>query len=272
MKKRIQKLIHLLLSNYFLTIFIVCCVFVLLISVYKLFIQKPTYVYVKVKVGQGLWWASTQKPSMWLIEGIKHIDEERDLTGSILAQVLNVSYYPWYGSSQYDVYVTMKLKVSQVGKSGLYNFKRATIGVASPVDFEFPNIQFSGTIIQLSDRPITEKIIQKTVYLVKKYSSQWEYDAIEVGDTYNNGNKEIMKILDKTVSGTNQVILAENGKFIDPNLIEERNYILVKTKMTGYEKNGQFIFAEEFVITPGRLFDYSIDTFTFNGFVIAQVE
>ncbi|GIW63855.1 MAG: hypothetical protein KatS3mg091_657 [Patescibacteria group bacterium] len=161
----LKKIWKFLVDNYFISIFIACIGFVAVVSVYKLFFVKPTYVYAKVKVGQGLWWASTQKPSSWYLEAFQNViktkESENDLSGNPQSQILSMRYYPTYIQNQYDVYLIMKLKVSKLGKTGKYNFKRSSIGVSSPVDFEFPSVQFSGTIIDISEKPIKDKLSRK---------------------------------------------------------------------------------------------------------------
>ena len=54
------------LDNWFLSIFFACIAFVGIISFYKLFVKKENFVYARVKMSQGLWWASTQRPPSWL--------------------------------------------------------------------------------------------------------------------------------------------------------------------------------------------------------------
>src|SRR3989338_4596739 len=103
--KLMKKFTKFAIDNYFISIFLACIAFVVLVSGYKLFFTKPAYIYVRVKVGQGLWWAQTQKPGSWFLEAIKRAKEEKDLIGQPAVQILSVTYYPWYGSGQYDVYV-----------------------------------------------------------------------------------------------------------------------------------------------------------------------
>lgn len=259
------------LQNYFVLIFIGCIGFVGVVSVYKLFIVKPTYVYVKVKMGQGLWWASTQKPSMWFIQAIKQAKEEKDLAGKPVATIEKVVYYPWYGGSQYDVYVNLKLRVSKVGNAGKYNFNRSTIGVGAPIDFEFDAVQFSGTIIQLSTQPIKDTYVEKTVVLTKKGAYPWEYDAIQIGAAINNGETNIFNVADKQAVDTYSLAGDQLGNYLASNS-ENRKYITVKITMRGRVENGQFVFGEEQIISAGRVISFSTPSFVFNDFTIAGIE
>src|SRR3989338_8348156 len=105
--KLMKKFTKFAIDNYFISIFLACIAFVVLVSAYKLFFVKPTFVYAKVKVGQGLWWASTQKPSLWFVKNIKKGDIQTDLLGEPTAEILSVRYYPTVFPNQYDVYLTM---------------------------------------------------------------------------------------------------------------------------------------------------------------------
>ncbi len=278
--KMIKKITRWLINNYFLSIFFASIAFVGVVSVYKLFFVKPTYIYVKVKVGQGLWWASTQKPSLWFVQSFEKLkkDQEKDLTGQPVAQVLSVRYYPTYIPNQYtyipnqyDVYLTMKLKVTKMGKVGKYNFKRSAIGVGSPVDFEFPSAQFSGTIIALSENPFKEKYIEKIVYITKLAAYSFEYDSIQLNDRYFDGEDWVVEVLDKE-GGEIANLIPVARSLINPNLTQTRQNIVVKLRLKGKVDNNNFIFGEEQIIAPGKTINLSTNNFQFNDYVIAKVE
>ncbi len=256
---------------YFLLIIVGCVGFVGVVSVYKLFISKPTYVYAKVKVGQGYWWASTLRPNQWFLKAIKAAKEQKDLTGKPTVRVLNTYYYPYYGTNQFDVYVMLQLKVTKQGKKGVYNFNRETIGVATPIDLEFPNVQFSGTIIELSEKPITTQLVAKTIYLTKKYSYPWEFDEIKIGDKFNNGSEDVIVIVDKAKSETNEVLKDDQGKLISTDT-EKYDYITVKAKVMAYKEDSRYIYGEETILSPMRSFDFITDEYIYNGFTIAKIE
>lgn len=82
----LKKIWKLAIGNYFISIFLAVIIFVGFVSVFKLFFTKPTYVYVKVKMGQGLWWASTAKPSLWFVKSLNKGETERDLMGNPTAR------------------------------------------------------------------------------------------------------------------------------------------------------------------------------------------
>jgi len=278
MKKTLKKIIRFLIDNYFLSIFFGCIAFVALVSFYKLFISKPTYVYVKVKVGQGLWWASTQKPSIWFVKNFKKGDQELDLTGKPIAQILSVRYYPvsvlnHYVYNQYDIYLLMKLKVSKMG-SGKYNFKRSAIGVGAPVDFEFPKVQFSGTITALSEKPIKESYQEKIIYISKSFAYPWEYEAIKIGDKYFDGQENVIEILDKQIDESNYVspIFKSQNNYLNLESGQKIFNLQIKLKIKGQIKDNQFVFGEEQIITFGKTIYLTTQNFQFQDFVITKIE
>jgi hypothetical protein len=275
MKKKslMTKLWRFLVDNYFLAIFFAAIAFVGVVSIYKLFFVKPTYVYVKVKVGQGLWWASTQKPSIWFIEGLKKAQNmaEKELTGQPSAKILSVRYYPWWGSNQYDVYLVMKLKVNRQGKTGKYNFKRSAIGVAAPVDFEFPSVQFSGTITQISEKPIEDKLIEKTVILTKRAAEPWEYDSIKIGDFYFDGKEKVFTIVDKTAKETQTLTTDIFGNYPDINP-ETKKYIFLKAKIKARKEGNGLLYGEEQLISVGKNLNIATNNLLLENYKVASIE
>lgn len=270
---KLKGFINFLKKNYFLLIFVGCIGFVGVVSFYKLFISKPTYVYAKVKVGQGMWWASTQKPSLWFVKAIQQAKEQKDLTGKPVATVTDVAYYPYTLSSslsgQYDVYVTVQLKVSSVGNKGTYNFNRETIGVSSPIDLEFPNVQFSGTIIALSEKPFKETYVDKIMYLTKRIPFPWEYEQIVVGDNQMSGKQTMFTILDKFYGEASDTTLLQQGTLVNTSM----TMFTVKARIRVKKVDDQYIFGEEYGIAPGKLLQgVATRDFTFTDYYITKVE
>ena len=273
-------------KNYFITAFFAIILFVGVISLYKLFATKPTYIYTKVKIGQGLWWASTAKPGIWLAGAIKKGDTETSILGGKSVEVLNVRYYPYYSSmaaDQFDVYLTLKLRVSHNKKTNQYLFKRTAVSVGSPIELELTSAQVDGTVVELAGEPFEEKYLEKTVYLTKRSAYAWEFDAIKVGDKYFDGENTVFEILDKSSSDklsfsadkfsiSSSIPSIENLYFTYPIIPETRKYITVKAKILVKEKNNQLVFAEEQVIRPGKLINLSTPNFVFTDFVVGKIE
>ena len=268
---KFQTLVSFAKKNYFLLIFVACIGFVGLVAFYKLFISKPTYVYTKVKVGQGMWWATTQRPNLWFVRAIQQAKEQKDLTGKPVAKILDVSYYPYFGSGQYDIYLTLQLKVSKVGSTGTYNFNRATIGVGSAIDLEFPNTQFSGTILALSEHPFKETYVTKVIYLYKKAVNPWEYDQIQVGDYLFNGKERAFEILSKEKGPAISELLGQLGGQMTWDT-QPYQYVQIKAKIRVKKEDNQYVFGEEYVLSPGRTFPVSLNDLTLNDYIITKVQ
>lgn len=269
--KLLKKLWKFAVDNYFISIFFACIAFVVLVSVYKLFFKPPTYVYTRVKMGQGLWWASTQKPSLWFIKSIKKGDVQTDLVGAPTAEILSVRYYPTYMSNQYDVYLIMKLKVTGNKKTGKFNFARSTIGVGAPIDFEFPSSQFSGTIIDLKTEPIEDKYVDKIVYLSKPFAYSWEYEAIKIGDKFFDGEENIIEILDKSAGEEFSINSSFKG-VINQSFSQTRRDLIVKIKIKGKISDGKFVFGNDQVVALGKTLYIATDNFSFTDYLISKVE
>lgn len=266
------KILEFTRRNYFISLFLIIILFVGAVSVYKLFLNpSQTYVYAKMKLGQGLWWASGAKPSIWLAKGIVKGDTEKDLLGKNIVEVLGVRYYPYYTSDQYDVYLTLKLKVGGNTKRKTYSFKRSNIGVGSPIELELPAYQVSGTITEISDQPIEDTYVEKIVNLVKQNAYPWEYDGIKIGDIYFDGENNVFEVLDKTASDITG-IFSQKTYTAAPITSESRKYITVKAKIITKVKDKQLIFGEDQVIRIGKIMNISTPNFTFDTYVIGKIE
>jgi hypothetical protein len=238
---------------------------------YRLFISKPYFVYIKVKVGQGLWWAATSKPPIWYMESFKKGDRAKDLVGKTSAQILSKRYYRWYGYDQFDVYLTMLLKVGFNKKTGEYTFDRSVLSVGTPVGIQFPRVDISGTVIALSRKPFEDKLVEKTVYLTKKFAYPWEYDAIKIGDFTFDGEDKIFEVLDKDFTDT--VVLSQDtfGNS-GADITENNRYISVKARIKGKVTGGQFILGEDQLVVPGRNLNISTSGFVFDNYIVSKLE
>jgi len=255
----------------FILIFFVSILFVGLIAGYKLFFFKSTYVYVKVKIGQGNWWAGTSKPPIWFIRSLKKGDTEKNLLNRPFATILHVRYYPWPATTQYDVYVSLKLRVNKNPKTGKYNFKRSTIGVGSSIDLEFPSVQFSGTVIDLNEKPPQEMYVTKTVTITKRTAYSWEYEAIQIGDTYFDGEDKTIEIVDKKASDLSPQSFFDSYGY-SLSTLDPRKYITVRLKMKLMKTDDGLVLGEEQLINPGKWIYLSTKNFTFNDYFVGTIE
>lgn len=260
-----------LTKNYFLTIFFLCIAFVGVVSLYKLKGTKPQFVYVKVRLGQGLWWTGGAKPNIWFVNALKKASIEKDLLGAPITQILSVRYYPYWGSDQYDVYLYLKLKVTKRGNPPKYLFKRSTLGVSSPIELEFPTVQATGTIIDLNSSEIEDKLVEKEITLTKFLQYPWEYQAIKVGSKYNDGKEDVLEITDKNISNLSSLgldILNISGS----KIAKVQQYVIVKAKIKLREVDNQYIYGEDQRISIGKTINLSTPEFTFADYIVGEIK
>jgi hypothetical protein len=109
------------------------------------------------------------------------------------------------------------------------------------------------------------------VYLTKKYGFPWEYEAIQIGDTYNDGKEVVFNVLDKTTSDSADFNFIEWNP-ISTEIVSTRQYITIKALIKGQMINNQFVFGQEQVVAPGKAISVSTNRFTYSDFLISKVE
>jgi hypothetical protein len=275
MNKGLKKIKKKLLKDYLVFTLIGASVFLAaVISFGKVFTQKSNYLYVRVKIDQGLWWIRSQKPSSWYIDSVKVGEKEYSLLGKPVAEILSIRYYPFLGENEqkitYDIFLDLKLAVEK-NYSGSYLFKRGPLNVGSPVDIEFPSIRITGSVIKISEKPFKETYVEKTVTLTKKFAFPWEFEAIKIGDTYFDGTDKVVKIIDKKALTTRNIDADLFGNIL-PSSLEKRKYIRIKAKLKLLKRDGKLIFGEEQVIKKGGPLYFATEENFFTGFVITDIK
>ena len=268
--KQLKNITKFFTENWFLSVFFACIMFVGLISFYRLFVAKDNFVYARVKVSQGLWWANTNRPPSWFLSALKPGMTDKGLTGKPNAKLLTVVYYPYYGSSQqYDIYLTLKLKVSRNKSTGSVNYNRSSLAVGSPIDLVFPSIELSGTVMEMSPRPFKKKLVEKTLTLINFSGFQWQYDAIKIGDSYFNGETTTAEVLDKEIQDNPQygIFSASPDLFAEPKKI-----ITVKVKAKLRKQRGVYVYGEDQEIKINKGLSLSTNSFVFEGFQVMSID
>ncbi|OGK64553.1 hypothetical protein A2313_00895 [Candidatus Roizmanbacteria bacterium RIFOXYB2_FULL_41_10] len=226
-------------------------------------------------MSQGLWWASTQRPPSWLAFSLRPGMVEKDLTGQPKAELLSVRTYPYYSASQYDTYLDLKLKVSGKLKTGSVNFNRSTLAVGAPIELAFPTVEISGTVMQLSAKPFSDKLKWHTITLIKNNAYQWEYDAITIGDQYQDGQESVLEILDKQIV-TNMMYPIDYygayGERSTMSLISQPRYqITVRAKIKVSQTQEGLVYGHEQELKLGKGMNLSTQNFLFQDFQLAGI-
>lgn len=242
--------------------------FVGLIVGYKLLLQKPNYIYAKIKVGQGLWWATTAKPSIWYMQAINKGDTAFDTLGRVRAKILDKRFYLSSDKDEYDIYLTVKIQVSGNANTSMYSFNREVLSVGAPIEIQFPKENITGTVLAIQPIPFTDKLSEKTVYLSKRYAYPWEYNAIETNSILSDGQNDIVTILDKNMQETTYRGIDTYGN----NETDTRGYITLKTKMKLKRIGTAYILGEDKIVKPGRPLNLSLSSFTLREFIVSKIE
>jgi hypothetical protein len=267
-------------SNYLFIVFLFIgfCFFVGISLFYKSFGQKPNYLFVKVKVGQGLWWAATQKPEFWFVKSIKKGEKETDFAGRSQAEIVGVRYYPVLSDtsySRYDIFLNIKIRTTYDRKNNQYFFKRNAVSVGSPIEFEFSTINITGTVVEMSKDNIKTKYVEKTVYLYNygayKKDFPYLYDSIKIGDKYFDGEKEVFRVVDKELVEGIRLSSDNYGRLYEQSTDVFQN-ILVKAVVKLTEKDGQLFYGEERALKIGDQFPFLTEGYNFEAFSIAKIE
>lgn len=267
----VKKILKFIISHYYFTIISSAIIFVTLVLGYKILFTKPTYIYVKVKIGHGYWWVSSGKPTIWLVEGLKKAKPEKDIYGNSLSEIEDIEYYTLYPGDSADVYLTLKLRVTENKRKNQYMYKRSAIGIGSPIQLEFSTIQVNGAIIDLNTSKIEDKYIEKTIVLTKKNAFAWEFDAITIGDKYFDGKQTVFEIINKNSINTSTLTSDYYGN-TSPWLVEANKYITITAKVKVKEKNDLIIFGEEQVIKLGKDINISTPNFTFDNYIVSEIK
>ncbi len=269
----VKKIIRFVLNNYIVSIVLVIVFFVGIFAFQKVFISKPLFVYAKIKVSQGLWWAITQRPTIWQVDAIQKGDTARDFLGEPIAEVLSKKYYRYFNTDQFDIYVTMRLKVKYNNKTRTYNYDRASIAVGTPVNIPLQIQELTGTVTELSKQPFNENLVEKTITLTKKYAYSWEYDAIKIGDSYFDGEDTIFEIIEKNNQQGNGMLSYSSYFYNNGSpVVEPSNFVTVKAKVKLRKIGKQWVLGEDRLISVGSPINISTSNYVFDNYIIVNIE
>lgn len=256
-------------------LFIAVAILVISTALIKTATSESDYIYAKVKISQGYWWASTQSPNVWFINSLKAGDVEYGLLGKPIAEVLELRHYPTMSfpkyQTQYDIFLTLKLAVNVNTKTQKYVFKRSTIGVGSPIELEFPSAQISGSVIEISKALPKNRLVEKDIIITKKQGFPWEVEAIKIGDEQFDGEEVVFKVTAKQALATSRIDINPYGN-VNLGLRDPRRYITVHGKIKVREKGDLLIFGEEQVVAPGGELSLTTKNFVFDQFLVQEVK
>ena len=240
----------------------------------KTFSGETDWVWAKVKVSQGLWWASTQKPPLWLPQAISKGDAEYNFFGSPVVQVEGIRSYPAgdnESEDRFNTYLTLKVAAAYSPSQKKFTFKNTALAVGAPIELELGSSLVSGTVIGVSSSPFAENYVEKKVTLRKIPAFAWEYSAIKAGDEFSDGEDVVFKVLSKNILGYANVSksIGENRYQTVPGSTFE---IAVVASMKLKDIGSFLVFGEEKVIRPGAIFSVATPGFDYRDFEVVSVE
>lgn len=247
----------------------------LIFSTFKLFTSQSTDLYVKIKMSQGLWWSSTTKPSYWYTQAFKVGDQALDLLGKPIATIENLTYYSAgkeLNPDQYNIYFDIKLSTKFSRKNNSYQYDRGQLAIGVPISIDFPQAQLTGTVIEITQNPLSTDLVEKNVILFKIKSSPWEFDSLIIGDKYFNGNENVFELTDKSLGNNYYYYLDPLDKLLyyelpSPNIVN----LTITAKIKFKELNGQYFFGEDQLAAPGNSLSIITPNFDYSNFTITKI-
>lgn len=268
-KKYIPKIKLFIAQNIRLAVIIILLIVIAFIILLKFLFHKTDTVYVRAKVSQGYWWATTAKPQYWLVNAIKKGDKEISSGSSPKGEIISVRYYPWYDTDQFNIYVILKLKAQKNNKTGQYTYNRTQLSSGAPIDFELSNAEVSATIMEVSDRPINNKLVEKEVVLNKSFAEPWEYDAIQIGDKFYDGEDTVFEVIGKSEKPANTAYTRTSEV---PIITSEKPVnIDITVRMKFLQDHGQ-LYYQEFPLQVGRKLDVRTPDTIYTQYFVKSVK
>ena len=243
-------------------IFIFFCVLV----VFKIYKEKPHYVYARIKGSPGNWWWVTPRPPDWLASSIKVGDKEYNALGRPAAEILKVEIYDAGGPNK-DVYLKAKLEVRKNNRTDKYRFKGEPLEIGGPIALNLNSVLFPGMVIQIweEENESKKEFIEKTIKIRYNDKWPWEYEAIKIGEKMTDGSDmTIAETLDKEIRPAEKEALTLDGRIIKAfSPVKSDFFITLKIKV---EKRGDgFVFREEQYLKVGGLIWMSFPSYNFSG-------
>ena len=193
-----------------LTVLIVIAAF----GAYSLLIRKPSYITIRVKIGDGV--------QAWYLNYLKKGLVQKDTLGRNSVEITNVFYYPKSPDSNV-VYVDVKLQAVYSNSSKEYTFKGRPVEIGNYIRMNPGSVLIEGTITGIQgveDKRETKHFIVDTQTFgtdlaIPNTTGVYDYLAksINVGDEVKDSDgKVIIKVLNKTVTDAKRVVVDSAGR------------------------------------------------------------
>lgn len=248
-----------------LYIFIGLLIVFSLVGVVKTFKKTTDWRTVKIQV-VGKDWTNTftqydgYRSPYWLTDKIKSGDIERSYTGEETARVLRTEIYE-RGGMDFDVYITVKLKVEYNTRMQSYSYRGQPILAGSPIKLKLNRALVIGQIIDDQVPPDGYESKQVTITGRIRNAEPWFIEKLIPENTISNGNQTVAKILSVQTDNPVSQILTTTQTGTRTNVILEKNprtrdvILTVQLTIERYS-NGWFYGGHQRVKAGDRLYLY----------------
>lgn len=242
------------------------------ILIYQIYVQKPTYVTVRIKGSPGNWWWVTPRPPDWLANSVHVGDKEFNATNRAIAEVLAIDTYDAGGPTK-DIYVTTKLDVRYNAQTKKYRYKGEPLEIGGPISLSLGSTFFPGMVVGISG--IGSKPKQYTDITVQvRYRDRWpyEFDAIQVGESISDGdNHMIAQVVSKTRSPALREVETLSGQVVKGfSPVLDDFYVTLKLRVE--TRDEQYVYREEQYVKVGNQLWLLFPHYNISGAYITSIE
>lgn len=217
---------------------LVCGLVVLMVKHFK---HEDEWRTIKVRVsGQKGWFVH---PPYWMGEAIGVGMVERGTDGEKLAEITRVENYQ-RGNEYQDLYVTVNVKGVQDKTSGIFSFKSRPLQVGKEVEFEFPQVYFSGIVI--ADEDDLSEVTSQWFRVRMKWKDvyPWEANALEEGMEMRGDSRGeyVAKILDVASQWADRSVETDRGTVVAGRDPRKRD-VVIDMELSADEYGDGYYFA-----------------------------
>jgi len=242
------------------------------VLVYQVYVQKPTYVTVRIKGSPGNWWWVTPRPPDWLANAVKMGDKEYNAANKAIAEVKSVDIYDAGGSTK-DIYVTASLDVRYNAQTKKYRYKGEPLEIGGPISLSLGSTFFPGMVVGIEGADQEPKKYTDIVVQIR-YRDRWpyEYDAIKIGETITSGDKNIIaEIVSKERRPSEREVETLSGQVIKGfSPVLDDFYVKLKLRVTSVDD--QHVYREEQYVKVGNQLWLLFPSYNISGAYITSIE
>ena len=213
--------------------------------VFQVYVQKPTYVTVRVKGSPGNWWWVTPRPPDWLANAVQVGDKEYNAANKAIAEVKAVDIYDAGGPTK-DIYVTVDLDVRYNKQTKKYRYKGEPLEIGGPISLSLGSTFFPGMVVGINGEQKNVKQ-QSDITVSVRYRDRWpyEFDAIKIGERIVGGDgNPIAEIIAKERRPAEREVETLAGQVVKGfSPVLDDFYVTIRLRVT--KTDDQYVYREE---------------------------